>query len=142
MWGFIVWLIYGSYIPLSSTVTAVTPQCTSITPNKPMLVKGDGAALIVELPYAPSDHWPSGIISRLKKIDFEYPTGRLKATLYRANGSTVEIANQSVGAGNSEFQLALAPTGGFVDGDGFVRLRLCADPAIQDAHLFWRRVSK
>jgi hypothetical protein len=120
----------------------VTQQCVSITPKKPMLVKGDGAALVVQLPYSPSDHWPEGIISRLKRIDLDYPSGRLTATLYRVNGSKIEITRQSVAAGNAEFELALATASGFSNGDEFVSLRLCADPAIQNANILWRRVGK
>ena len=65
MWSCFVWLIYGSNVLLTPTATAVTQQCVLITPKKPMLVKGNGAALVIELPFSPSDHWPEGIISRL-----------------------------------------------------------------------------
>jgi hypothetical protein len=143
MWGSIVWLLFGGDVSLSQEAMTVTPQCTSITPKKAMTVKGDGAALVIELPFLPRDQWPAEITGRLDRIGRDYPPGRVKATLHRVNGTTVEIANSDERrAGNDDFQLTLRPAAGFSERDEFVSLRVCANPAIQDAHLFWRRVGK
>jgi hypothetical protein len=142
MWDLIVLLFFGGNISLSPQAVTVTPQCITVTPKKTMVAKWSNAAFIVELPYLPRDHWPEGG-NRLDQINRDYPHGRVKVTLYGANGRTVEIANHDViGVSNSDFQLYLAPAGGFTEGDEFVRASLCADPAIENAHLYWRRVGK
>ena len=143
MWNLIVLLFFGGNISLSPEPITVGPKCTTITPKKMMVAKWTNAALIIELPYLPRDHWPKDVIGQLNQIGRDYPPGRLTATLYRTNGTTLEVANSDVrGAGNTEFQLFLVPKGGFSEGDEFVRFSLCANPAIENAFLYWRRVGK
>jgi hypothetical protein len=141
MSGFIAWLFFGGQISLPEAVT-VTQQCMTITPKKAMVVKGDGAELVIELPFLPHESWPEGIMSRLERIAREYPSGRITADFYHANGTKVSVTNAGKAAGKKEFQLFLAPAGGFSEGDEFVNVRVCANPSIHDAHLFWRRVGK
>ena len=128
---------------MSLDAVRVTPQCTTITPKKPMKATWSNAAFIVEFPYPPG--WPSRVISQLDNIRREYPPGRISVTPYRANGTAVEVANGEVmGAANADFDLFLSPTpnGGFTEGDEFVHFRICGNPAINNARLYWRRVGK
>jgi hypothetical protein len=47
-------------------------------PSKLLVVKGNGAALVLESSYVPSDRWPGGVMSRLHRTALEYPSGPLK----------------------------------------------------------------
>lgn len=142
MIGLMAWLAFGNDVLLSANTMQVTPQCVWISPKEALAVKGPGAAIVVNLSYDPQDRWPEGVMSRLDRIAQEYPSGRVTAKLYRAGGTTVSVTNEGKSAGDAEFQLFLAPPHGFAKDDEFVRISVCADPAIRDARLSWRRIGK
>jgi hypothetical protein len=105
-----------------------------------MAAKGDGAAVIVRLPFATSEGWPNGVNERWTKINKDFPAGRVKATLYRANGSDLHLVQgEETAIASDNFDLVLKPSRPFSKSDEFVRIKLCADPSIRGAHVFWRR---
>jgi hypothetical protein len=142
MWDFILLLLFGSPIALSPNGIHLAPECTDIIPKKALLVRGGGAALIVELPYVANDHWPEDVVSRMERIAKEYPSGRVTARLLETSGSTIEISKNRGGAAKDSFQLSIAPDGGYETGRQFVKVSICASPAIDNAQIYWRQIGE
>lgn len=135
-------LFFGGYVQLSPSAFTLSAQCVELKPRSALEVKGDGAAIIVRLPYPTAENWPEGVMGRLDRIAKEYSGGRISGSLSREDGTTVKIAYVESAAAAADFELALAPSNGFRKGDKFNSAKLCADPSVGDALLFWRRVSK
>ena len=133
---FILWLIYGHYMQLQPNAVAVTTQCVRVAPEHAMPVKGERAALVIEIPSKLGPAWPPAA-----QLLGEYPPGRLSATLYRRNGTTVRASNHNeIGVSKTSLQISLTPDGGFAKGDEFVSLSLCASPPVPEAIVRWRRI--
>ena len=144
MVDFVLWLLFGRDILLTKSEIALPPTCTVID-NKTgeITSKGPGATLVIEIPYGTSVAATSvGIVDRLQFVEKEYPKGRIRATFYRGDHSSLTAENSGSGGTETNFVLFVHPPGGFKKGEEFDRIKVCADPGIASARLYWRRISK
>jgi hypothetical protein len=144
MFDFVLWLLFGRDILLTQSDVALPPTCTIIGSKAGVITsKGPGATLVVEIPYGASGAATSvGIVDRLQRVEKDYPKGRIRATFYRGDQSFVEATNSGTGGTDSNFVLFVSPPDGFKKGEEFDRIKVCADPGIASARLYWRRISK
>jgi hypothetical protein len=69
-------------------------------------------------------------------------TGRITAKLVDKKGITMLISSNRGGAAKDGFQLGLAPEGGYQKGEEFVKMNICARPAIDNAHTLWQQIGE